>query len=857
MNLKKNSKKRLSTANIVNRSVNKRVVNKIIIISFIILTLTFLTINTQKAYSINNISSEVIILSSNFTNFTAFKYDRSNTTIGSNSYMDDGYKNPDIALQICNPNMTNTSYLDVAYTTINKSLYGSVLNLKSQTYNITNIQNSTINTNCSTINIDLSSVKAVYPGYITPILFYTYENTTTTFDNTTNTTITIKKNVTLPYFFNDIPYILNGSYKVQISVDGFTRTYYISVQKAIADDNQEIEADVDNLLISLTDKDNNTIVEGKKRIADPIPYDGSFFGGEKVYVNKIKSLEIKVFDPCGTINESGYYILNDSAWNVNETCLKVENESNLVVNFAGEILDGDGNESGSLNNSCAVYIKNSINVTLEDLKVQEFKYGICVENSTVNVIGNTTVLNKIGAYVYDNSTVNLIDVLFSNEELDIDSLNNSNLNLYKVNVTTALIKAETKNVKIKAVPNPPPPPNITNATDIDQYVLIKANSNDSFLKLSFHYEEPLPNKVVADNLSIFKYNGTYINVSYFNSTTNTTQTRTEWVNGTWTQLYTLISPSEQLIIGPNLTSFSVFAPFGFETNVTQPEPTPTPTPTPTSGTGGGGGSTPSSTIPLTDATPYNLAFNLSLPKKVELQQGEAGEVTFNITNIGDLDAKNVVIKPLLEEGWEYTNYTIELLRKGAKTSGSFTLAPNEKFTPGTYYIPIEVSARVFNGTKYVQAPITKELLKIIVLPRKKLNRIKILEYPPTIELSPQSKIDVSFLAKNIGDNDLENIIVKGVSNKKCLKNIEGVNSIKKGETKKLKYTFISNDVNEECDYTLKFYSGEKLVGFVPVKIVVKPKNLIESRTFRLILLIIILALWTLLTITIIHKRMNE
>ncbi len=842
----------------------KKEKTKITITIIFLLVLTLTIINSQKVYSDNNNYAELIILSSNFTNFSYFQYDRSRnvtnnntniTSIGSNSYMDDGYKNPEVALKICNENLTNGTKINIAYTTISKNLYGSILNIIPQAYNVTHIQNSTTNTNCTTINIDFSSVKAVYPGYITPLLYYTYQNITTTYDNTTNTTNTIITNVTKEYFFNDIAFF-NGSYKVQISVDGFTRTYYISIQKAIADDNEEINADVENLLISLTDKDNNTIVEGKKRIADPIPYKGSFFGGEKVYVNKIKSLEIKVFDPCGTINESGYYILNDSAWNVNETCLKVENETNLVVNFAGEIIDGDGNETGSYNNSCAVYIKNSQNITLEDLKVQEFKYGICIENSTVNVIGNTTILNEIGAYIYDNSTVNLIDVNFNNQELDIDAINNSVLNLYKVNVTTALIKAETKNVKIKSVKNPPPPPD-NNATDIDQYVLVKANSNDSFLHLSFHYSEPLPNKVIADNLSIFKYNGTYTTITYYNTTTNTTETRTEWTNGTWTQLYTLISPSEQLIIGPNLTSFSVFAPFGYETNVTEPEPTPTPTPTPTSGTGGGGGGTPSSTVPLTDATPHQLAFNLSLPKIVELQQGEAGTVTFNITNIGGLDAKNVVIKPILEEGWEYTNYTIEELKKGEKTTGEFSIAPHEKFPPGTYYIPIEVSAKIFNGTEYIQAPITKEMLKIKVLPRKKLDRIKIIEYPPVIELSPQSKLKVSFLAENIGDNDIENIVLKGTSSKNCIKNIEGVNSIKKGETKKLEYTFISNDVNDECQYTLKFYSGEKLVGFVPVKIIVKPKNLIESRTFRLTLLIIILALWTLLTITIIHRRMNE
>jgi len=831
---------------------------------FLIACLSIVFIISASNVSAGNMTAELLL--ANGSTIDHFRYDLANESFGSNSYMDHSPTNPNLYLNICNDNLSSTEdqRIDLVYTSESGNITTSVLNFLPEPYQII-IDNAT-GTKCTKIDVDISSTNALYPGYIAPRIYYP-KNTTYTI-NQSNTTITITNQTMGSYDYPYLSEIMNGSYKIKISVDGPTHTYYLSVGEIYDEYGHMITTKEPKLILSLVNATNQSMVEGLRAPSQSISYHQGFTGGEKVYVNGIKSLEVKIYNPCDPINESGYYILNKSAWNENKSCIRIINSSGLVMNFGGELVDGDGLANGSMQNDsehCAVYIENSKNITLEYMKVQEFTYGICVKNSKVAVFGDDSVSNVHGAWVYDNSSVNLINVYIHNNNTDLKIENNSLASLYNVSFDTARIKADVKDVIMRGVSNHPPKPD-PDILDIEQWIQVIKNGVDAYAQLNFHYSTPLPNYVVADNLTVWEYNGTYsiptIVTNGTNGTNQTTQNGTtpQWHSGNWTQLYTLISPSEQLIIAPLLHNFSVFAPYGFETNpeeVPVPKPVPRPVPEPEAGAGSGQGGTPIGTIPgevPISTLPEPIIIKLQLPDNITLQQGQAGEVNFNISNVGDADAFNVTVSPKVLSGWDSTNYTFAELLAGNDDTGAFQIAPYEKATPKEYLVPVSVNV-MYKG---IQITVTREILKVIVLPRTNIARMKILEFPPVIQMEPYSKLDVSFLAKNIGDKNLDGIDLKLESNGDCVTKSNALEqSMVKGETKLLSYSFQSGGA-ESCEYNLKFYSGDKLVGFAPIKFVVSTQPWTESpnKVTTMSILLVILAIWTMLTVWIFTRRRN-
>ena len=89
-----------------------------------------------------------------------------------------------------------------------------------------------------------------------------------------------------------------------------------------------------------------------------------------------------------TINESGYYILNTSCTDLDDTAITI-NADNVVLDGNGMVLDGNNTGWGD-----GIYVENHKNITIKNLTVREFWCGIWLDESSNNTITNVNVLNN-------------------------------------------------------------------------------------------------------------------------------------------------------------------------------------------------------------------------------------------------------------------------------------------------------------------------------------------------------------------------------------------------------------------------------------------------------------------------------
>lgn len=753
------------------------------------------------------------------------------STYGANAYVDQSPTNPNVFLHVCEPGLAVGDTVDLRFVSQAGNLSWSVLNYKPMVTSVYPIGGE----NCSLIDVDFSSIDSLYPGYLTPFVLDRNGNQISSFTNMST--------------------FLNGSYDIGIQVRGPPKRYYITIDK-VHDQNGTLITRVQKQLVtSIITANGTTVSQAILAPGNFILFEGSFKGGESIWVDGIKSLEVKVYEPCDPLNKSGYYIMNRSMNNYNATCVRITNASNIVLNFVGEQIDGDNKTNGSMRpNTCPIDVRNSRGITFENLLTSQYRYGICVHNSSVQIYGTATTYHMTGALVDNNSNVLFADTLFDfNRVEDINVSRDSTVRLYESNFSTATINSTFHDAIVKPVPHPPPPPNITGILNISQWIRYDKNGNDAWAQISFKYTDPLPNGAVIDNVSLFKFDGTYGLVSPGTNGTNGTGPVYGWT-GNWTQLYTLVAPQTHLIIGPNLSNFSIFAPYAFQSNQAkpQPKPKPQPQPKPQSGNGGSTGGTPTNSVPQPQVNtfPQPVELKLELPKNVTLHQGEAGQVPFNLSNVGKTPGYNISIQTEVPAGWQTANYTLAQLDPGQNVSSTYPLAVDTRAVPREYYLPVDVYVSAIGGTGPQR--VLRQVLKVIVLPRGDLYRMKLIEYPPVIRMPPHSKLDVSFLAQNIGDNPLTGItVVQDPS--PCLTSITGTNDLGLDERKTILYTFHSASTGV-CDYIVKFQdSSGRLIGFVPVTLLIQSKPLI-SNPLSFSILLIILAAWTILTVWVIRRR---
>ena len=829
--------------------------------------------------------SQNIRIYSETTNYTNLTYDSRfqiastetlssqsfNLTYGTDSYSPYIINKPKLLLEICHENLTTNHYIDLGYFTNNYSMFESILNIPpkiSEIYSRNVVINGTLtSTNCTNLSLDLASRKAIYPGSILPIIYI--PNNSSKFNSEEDfLNFEKNKNYSDVYFLPELDLFFNGSYDMSVRVLPSPKRYLLSTKQIHNDQDEEILTNAPYLMTSIVAGNGTTIVEDKLSPEEGIELVGSFKGDESVMINDIISLKIKVYEPCTPLNESGYYILNRSLFNVSETCIVIENISNLVLNFVGEILSGnnlsiDNSTNTSLINSslhhnvCAIKIKNSENITIEALRAQLFYTGICIENSTAEIFGDGSTYNVNGARVYDRSVASFYDVTFENANSEINATNNSFVRLNNVSFLTAQLNSSFVDAVVKSVTNPPPRPNTTEELyNISQFIEYDSQNNNTWAQISFIYPEPMPNNVSTNNMYIWKFHGefkeNYLVSSTFNNITNTTTNVTEnrWV-GNWTRLNdTIILPNYHMILSPNISSFSVFVPFGNKTIEQKPVPNPTPKPKPKpTGGGGGGGSIPSKAIDsetIAESVPIEL--ELELPDSVTIKQGEAYSIEYNISNVGLISAYNVSVGAISMFNWETSKSIIKKIAPGENLTDMFLIAPDVKAVAKDYYVPIEVFAK--NG-----GLILTDILKVKIVPRFNLSRLKIIEYPSVIKVAPSSVENIAFLAENLGEGKLKDIKIKLSKNVSCIKSIKGSNNIEGSDVELFDYSFYSDSKIDECDVNLLFYDDEEtLVGFAPVKFIVTDDEK-ESVAKKLYLFFILIA-WTVLSGIIIMRRLN-
>ena len=105
---------------------------------------------------------------------------------------------------------------------------------------------------------------------------------------------------------------------------------------------------------------------------------------------------------CTTINSSGRYVLQNNLSSTS-TCINIT-ASNVLLEGNGHVIDGT-----DAYNTFGIYIHGSYltNVTLRNLTLTDWDYGIYALNSTITAEHITAVSNSYGAYLYSspNSTI--------------------------------------------------------------------------------------------------------------------------------------------------------------------------------------------------------------------------------------------------------------------------------------------------------------------------------------------------------------------------------------------------------------------------------------------------------------------
>ena len=741
-------------------------------------------------------------------------YDRVNATLGSFSYKDNSIVNPNVYLKICGLNQTmNSTFVDFLYSSEDGNTSISILTEKPQIYNIAN--------NCTLVDIDISAFKALYPAI--PFVALYRLNETTYFSNITNQTVT---NITLEriYFSKSNNTWLKGSYLVGVDIDDITKQTFLTVEKIFDQNKTQIVNSTKPYLIFTIVLDGNAIREKVGKPKTPVVFDYQFTSSEVVYINGIPSLKVKVIPPCTTINETGYYyIINSSAWNLNYSCLKIENVSNIVVDFANKTIDGDASVNGSMRkNLCGVIVKNSANLTLKDVRAQQFFNGVCIFNSkNIKIFGTQSEANVEGVYL-KNSSAKISNIWLKNNDSEILAEENSLLQLSNVHFATANVSAEVKDVKIKNVFNPPKDPE--GLTNISQWINVSKNGDSWLDTIKFHFLFPNPQGILPK--TIYKFDGMFVNGS--------------WHNETWTPLLpSYVDVANRVIFSPlNLTNFSIFAPYGEKVNITQPKPKPKPTPTPSPSVVAGG---------APKAIPPKLKLEL-LNKSITIQQGETKTVWFNLTNVGDVDVYNVRVDAQVRKGWERTFKDFDAIRSKESKVDKVLISVYENEIPGIYWIPIKAILKDNNVTVDVK------LLKVKVIPRKRVARVDILEIPPFLSLPEYSTSSIAILVKNTGDYDLKNLHLVIENGDKCISGTSGSYELKVGEKKSLSFSIKTKSAPNKCDTVFILESDKGPVALYPVIIEITPSWKGKGWRYFLKILPIIVIAWTIYTIYVWRKK---
>jgi len=758
---------------------------QLFLIAFITLFVLILSnsVSATPTYNLTNINGTVI---------SDLKYGAGqNNNYTSYSYKDNSVRNENAFLEFCS-NDTSTysnTYIELAYASndCNKIIPMLIMPALMSGFN---------SSNCSFTDVDIASFKAFYPG----VLYLLIGNSSLFRDDSTNTTNQSYTNI---IYCGRTSTILNGSYKVDVSVDDISDTVSFSAKNIYDDLLREITNREGSLIFELEKSDNTSLGSKVVPASSSASYNYSFEGGEKLYINGILSLQVIPFNPCGVINDSGYYIINSSSWNKNDSCIIIENTSGVTLNFANKTVDGDYQVNGSLkNDSCAVVIRNSANITISDLRTEQFRFGLCVYNSSVIVVSGTYDKENIeGIYIENSSSITISNLRMYNNNSEIRTVNSITM-FSRITTNSANFSLESDDIIVRTVSNPPEQP--SGLINISQWLEVTNNSNSTWAIIKFHYSKPLPNNVLEATLDLYKYNGSQ-----------------------WFPVPSYTDKINKEIYSINITNFSIFAPLGEEVNMTPKNPPPSP---PT--TGNIEQEIIQQLVPP-QITPPKLKLKL-YNHTIKIQQGGTGTVGFNLTNLGTL-VKDVIVRAEIKRGWKTADVRFAQIKPREIKNGTIYLKIYENEIPGTYLINVNA---IVNGNLTADT----DVLKVIVLPRQKLSKLDILEVAPKLTLEENRWHRIPILVQNNGDFNLTNITLSFEYASDCIDKIKGVYNLSIGERKSLIYKVKVKSAFKTCNAILVLKSGEGAIAFSPIVIDVVPQLFGKFRVIPI--LFIILTIWS-------------
>lgn len=775
------------------------------------------------AFQLSSATINASLIYANGSNFTVLEFDRYNSTLNSMSYKDNSILNANAYLKVCSDDSSEilNKYMTLAYASQSGNISINILNLYLR---ISHIDSS----NCSYPDVDISSYLAWFPGRPTLLISDTLSFNST--HNTTNLTIidNASYNHSVNYTSLNLSVLFDGNYSVGVSVNDVDGTTSFTVTE-YHDSNLTIINNSNGFMVmSLVDSNETVIEEQLVSGFSSTPFNHSFIGGEKLYINGMVALVVKILEPCDTVNESGYYLLNSSAWNEVDDCIII-NASDVTVNFANQTVDGDGNLS-KIPYKCAVKVLNASRASLLDVRASDYYQGICVYNSDeISLSGTSSQINEIGIYLYNSTNVTVRDFVLANNNSEFQSEGGSTAFLTHIRCSSANFSLDSRDVVVKTVSNPPE--DIPGFTNILQWLYLNKTEIESWANIKFKYSLPLPNDILLSSVFTWKHNGTYINGS--------------WQNGNWSFIgSSMIDPVNQYFLTGNISDFSVFAPMGEQV-------TPNGTINGTGiGTGGGTDSgeggippPPERRTTTTQIMPIPPQLDLVLEDdSITLQQGDSIGIKFNLTNLGIISLSTVSVSGEVRKGWDFTGAAYDILSSLESKQGEVLLKVYDNEIPGTYVVAVR--AKTENYTLDI------EYLTVHVVPREKLPQLTIIEAATALMLFEHETQEYQMLVKNTGDFDLSNITAE-LLNCECVKNFSSERdydlNISKQDTLKFKVTVGGMG---KCNCVLVLNSNEyETLAFSPLLIDIKPSAPALPQILPFLVLI-----WTLITAYVLWKR---
>jgi hypothetical protein len=227
-------------------------------------------------------------------------------------------------------------------------------------------------------------------------------------------------------------------------------------------------------------------------------------------------------------------------------------------------------------------------------------------------------------------------------------------------------------------------------------------------------------------------------------------------------------------------------------------------------------------------------------REINGSQGMFVAAVFNVTNIGNMEATNITLLPIVPEGWEYKTAFVSYLDVGERTNRTIFVKP-----------PFTVSGKFAIPVKAIRGDLTLAIdyFWLDVIKAVNVTVLDILESPRTIRMAPNSNITVPILLKNIGKVRLHDVVGRLENAEQCIESYSFTSMpiLDPQETRPSYLTLRSKSKPEKCPSTIIFSTREEAYAFSDTNIIITPPAPLipEISNLNLLLLLMIFAgiLW--------------